>query len=113
VLGEGREEALDRVEPGRDVGVKWNVHRRLRSSHRRRINPMHLDMRQALRCHTKSKKERVPVPSSSGAVVCRMHGAGGGAPKGNRNALKHGGFTAEGLELKRQIGALARPTAVA
>jgi hypothetical protein len=37
-----------------------------------------------------------------------MHGAGGGAPQGNRNALKHGKFTAEGLALKRQINALAR-----
>ena len=37
-----------------------------------------------------------------------MHGAGGGAPKGNRNALKHGNFTAEATALKRQISALAR-----
>jgi uncharacterized protein YjcR len=37
-----------------------------------------------------------------------MDGAGGGAPKGNRNALKHGDFTAEGLALKKQISALAR-----
>jgi uncharacterized protein YjcR len=37
-----------------------------------------------------------------------MHGAGGGAPKGNKNALKHGDFTAKGLALKRQISALAR-----
>jgi uncharacterized protein YjcR len=44
------------------------------------------------------------------ASVCRMHGAGGGAPQGNRNALKHGKFTAEGLTLKRQINALARMT---
>jgi len=40
--------------------------------------------------------------------VCRMHGAGGGAPKGNRNALKHGACSAETLALKRQISALAR-----
>jgi len=33
---------------------------------------------------------------------------GGGAPKGNKNALQHGDFTAGGLTLKRQIGALAR-----
>jgi uncharacterized protein YjcR len=39
-----------------------------------------------------------------------MHGASGGAPKGNKNALKHGEFTAEGLALKRQISALARMT---
>jgi uncharacterized protein YjcR len=45
-----------------------------------------------------------------GHNVCRMHGAGGGPPKGNRNAHKHGGFTAEELELKRQISALARMT---
>ena len=37
-----------------------------------------------------------------------MHGAGGGAPRGNQNALKHGDFTAEGLALKRQISALVR-----
>jgi uncharacterized protein YjcR len=37
-----------------------------------------------------------------------MHGAGGGAPRGNRNALKHGDFTAETLALKREIHALAR-----
>jgi uncharacterized protein YjcR len=43
--------------------------------------------------------------------ICGMrltHGAASGAPKGNRNALKHGGFTAEGLGLKREIQALAR-----
>jgi uncharacterized protein YjcR len=37
-----------------------------------------------------------------------MHGAGGGAPKGNRNAMKHGEFVAETLALKREIQALAR-----
>ena len=40
--------------------------------------------------------------------VCRMHGAGGGAPKGNSNALKHGAMVAELLALKREIQALAR-----
>jgi uncharacterized protein YjcR len=43
-----------------------------------------------------------------GSSVCRMHGAGGGAPQGNRNALKHGDFTAEALALKREISTLAR-----
>ena len=37
-----------------------------------------------------------------------MHGAGGGAPKGNKNALKHGEFTAETIAMKREIQALAR-----
>jgi uncharacterized protein YjcR len=42
--------------------------------------------------------ERVTVPRASrsgGVSVCRMNGAGGAAPRGNRNALKHGEFTAE------------------
>jgi uncharacterized protein YjcR len=37
-----------------------------------------------------------------------MHAAGGGAPQGNRNALKHGEFAAETLAIKRQISILAR-----
>lgn len=37
-----------------------------------------------------------------------MHGAGGGAPKGNRNALKHGAMTAEALALRKEIQTLAR-----
>jgi uncharacterized protein YjcR len=32
-----------------------------------------------------------------------MHGAGGGAPKGNRNALKHGRYAAEAVETRRLI----------
>jgi uncharacterized protein YjcR len=37
-----------------------------------------------------------------------MHGAGGGAPKGNRNAFKHGLYTAEAIEMRRVVGALTR-----
>jgi hypothetical protein len=69
--------------------------------------PMHL----ALRCHARSKRSglqcRAPAVREF-SFVCRMHGAAGGAPRGNRNALKHGEFTAETLALKREIQALAR-----
>jgi uncharacterized protein YjcR len=72
---------------------------------------MHWPMHQALRCHARSKRSglqcRAPAVRGS-SRSCRMHGALGGAPKGNRNALKHGGFTAETLALKREIQALAR-----
>jgi uncharacterized protein YjcR len=37
-----------------------------------------------------------------------MHGAGGGAPRGNRNTVKHGEFAGEALALKKEIQALAR-----
>jgi len=39
-----------------------------------------------------------------------MHGVGGGAPKGNKNALKHGGYSAEILALNHHIRDLARAT---
>jgi hypothetical protein len=37
-----------------------------------------------------------------------MHEAAVGAPKGNRNALKHGGFTTETVALRKEIAALDR-----
>jgi hypothetical protein len=73
---------------------------------------MLLDMHQALRCHAKSKRSGLQcrAPAVRGSSVCRMHGARGGALAGNRNAFKHGGFSAETLALKREIHALARMT---
>jgi len=37
-----------------------------------------------------------------------MHGAGGGAPAGNGNALKHGLYTAEAIEERRMLAALTK-----
>ncbi|WFU70548.1 HGGxSTG domain-containing protein [Bradyrhizobium sp. CB2312] len=39
------------------------------------------------------------APASSGKSRCRMHGGGRrcGAPKGNQNARRHGGFTREAV----------------
>jgi uncharacterized protein YjcR len=34
--------------------------------------------------------------------------AGGGAPKGNRNALKHGLYTTEAIETRRMVADLTR-----
>jgi uncharacterized protein YjcR len=39
-----------------------------------------------------------------------MHGAGGGAPNGNKNALKHGSFTAEAIEARRMVASLTKQT---
>ncbi len=63
-------------------------------------------MNQALRCGART---RCGGPCRSPAVKdkqrCRMHGgaAGSGAPRGNRNALKHGLRSAEVLALRRQV----------
>ncbi|MEP2745189.1 hypothetical protein [Bauldia litoralis] len=37
-----------------------------------------------------------------------MHGAGGGAPAGNGNAFKHGGYGREAIETRRLIAELIR-----
>ena len=42
-------------------------------------------------------------PAVKGKRRCRIHGAFCGAPKGNRNALKHGRWSRELLELRRAV----------
>ena len=56
-------------------------------------NPMH-KAHNAPRCHAKAKTtgNRCKAPAKRGWQVCRMHGAGGGAPTGMANgAWRHGG----------------------
>ena len=71
---------------------------------------MLLDMHLALRCHARSKRSglRCQAPAVRGYSVCRMHGAGGGAPRGNQNALKHGAHSAEAVALMEEVHSLAR-----
>jgi hypothetical protein len=44
-------------------------------------------------------------PAVHGKKRCRMHGGapGSGAPKENKNALKHGMFTKEAVEERKQM----------
>jgi len=44
-------------------------------------------------------------PAVAGKKRCRMHGGakGPGAPLGNKNAFKHGGYTREALERRAQM----------
>jgi uncharacterized protein YjcR len=39
---------------------------------------------------------------------CRFHGGKAGAPKGNRNACKHGGYSAEAQAQRRELRQLLR-----
>lgn len=50
------------------------------------------------------------APAVQGKKRCRMHGgaAGSGAPLGNQNALKHGKYTREMLQLRREMAQLMR-----
>jgi glucans biosynthesis protein len=71
---------------------------------------MLLDMQKAPRCRARSKRtgKRCRAPAVRGHKVCWMHGARGGAPKGNRNALKHGLYAAEAMQRRRAIAELIR-----
>jgi uncharacterized protein YjcR len=65
----------------------------------------------ALRCGAKTRNGTpCKAPAVVGKKRCRMHGgaAGSGAPKGNRNALKHGRYTAEQRELDTYVRDLIR-----
>lgn len=69
-----------------------------------------LSMHLASRCQAKSKRSGVCCknPAVKGHKVCRMHGAGGGPPKGNKNALKHGQYSRATIEATRLLNAINR-----
>ena len=74
------------------------------------LNPMHWAHR-APRCRARSKHTGQPCrsPSVRGWGVCRIHGAGGGAPEGARNGrYRTGLFTAEAVETRRALAAVLR-----
>jgi len=70
-----------------------------------------LPMHRTLRCGART---RAGVPCQSPAVRgkrrCRMHGgaAGTGAPIGNKNAFRHGHYTAEAIAQRRVLAELIR-----
>ena len=58
--------------------------------------------------HAPEQPMRSPDPAMPNGR-CRMHGgASPGAPKGNRNAYKHGRYTAEAIKRRRELAALLR-----
>ena len=67
--------------------------------------PMHLSPR----CRARTRKGN---PCQSPAMPngrCRMHGGSSpGAPKGNKNALKHGRYTGEAIATRREVATLLR-----
>ena len=70
-------------------------------------NPMHLDMHQAPRCRARTRRGSLCQSPAMQNGRCRMHGGTSpGAPKGNKNALKHGLYTAWALTERRLLRAL-------
>ena len=78
-----------------------------------RNNPMHpmVDrLNRAPRCGARTRGgSPCRSPAVRGERRCRMHGGrGSGAPAGNRNALKHGAWSAEALAWRRRVRELLR-----
>ena len=66
-------------------------------------------MRTSPRCGAKTRAgEACRAPAMRGKRRCRMHGGPvkSGAPRGNRNARKHGRFTRGAIGERKQIEAL-------
>jgi uncharacterized protein YjcR len=77
------------------------------SDHPRNTGPM----RSSRRCGAKTRSGKpCNSPAVAGKFRCRMHGGakGSGAPCGNKNALKHGTYTREFVEQRRQVRDLIR-----
>ena len=69
--------------------------------------PMHLSPRCGARTRSRSPCQSPAMPNGR----CRMHGGKSpGAPKGNKNAFKHGRYTAEAAARRRDIASLLRST---
>ena len=77
------------------------------SAHKRNMRPM----LSSLRCGARTRAGTpCRSPAVSGKKRCRMHGGapGSGAPPGNKNALRHGRYTAEAIARRREIRDLVR-----
>jgi uncharacterized protein YjcR len=75
------------------------------SDHTRNTGPM----RTSRRCGAKTRgAEACRAPAVRGKRRCRMHGGAtqSGAPRGNRNAHKHGLFSGDAIAERKQIQAL-------
>ena len=68
-------------------------------------------MNRTLRCGARTRGGKpCRSPAVRGKRRCRMHGgaAGSGAPIGNKNALRHGLYTAEAIARRRELTAMIR-----
>jgi len=76
-------------------------------NHKRNTDPM----RSSPRCGAKTRSgQSCRSPAVRGKKRCRMHGGakGSGAPPGNQNALKHGFYTKQAIEDRRNLRQLIR-----
>jgi uncharacterized protein YjcR len=70
---------------------------------------MQLPMHRALKCRARTRSGQPCQAPAMSNGRCRMHGGmSPGAPKGNRNAVKHGRYTVDAIARRREIATLLR-----
>jgi glucans biosynthesis protein len=63
-----------------------------------------MPMHRSPRCGARTRSGRpCRSPAVRGRTRCRMHGGRAGAPRGNRNAFRHGHYTAEAIAERREV----------
>src|SRR3954470_11998219 len=93
----------DRPSSATSKARREGLHRKQRN------NPMQLDMHRAPRCRARTRRGSLCQSPAMKNGRCRMHGGKStGAPKGNKNALKHGYYTAEAIAERRILTNLMR-----
>jgi hypothetical protein len=68
-------------------------------------------MNRACRCRARTRSGKpCQSPAVNGKRRCRMHGGASesGAPIGNKNAWRHGHYTAEAIARRRELSELIR-----
>jgi glucans biosynthesis protein len=93
------------------VGVKINNEKQPHETWLLNKGNRPLDLRTLPRCSAtaKSTGRRCGNPAMKAKKVCYLHGGKScGAPKGNKNALKHGYFTFEAIERRKYVRTLLK-----
>ena len=94
-----------RAAVGKMAARRGTIHRNRRANMMRGKLPMHLTPRCGARTRSGNSCRAPAMPNGR----CRMHGGPSpGAPKGNKNALKHGLYTAEAITRRREMSGLMR-----
>jgi hypothetical protein len=110
--GRGQQQiTVKHVTVNADQAIVGNVehHQGVGRSCNQGINPMHLHMHRASRCQAKTRRGSLCQSPAMKNGRCRMHGGKSpGVPKGNRNALKHGWYTAEAIAMRRMLASFRR-----
>ena len=85
--------------------IVGTVESRGEGQHRKeRNNPMQLPMHESPRCLARTRRGSPCQSPAMSNGRCRMHGGPSpGAPKGNKNAFKHGRYTREAIDRRRHL----------